>query len=255
MKIPLDLIETRLRSWIESSTNLFPWSNRQAQLARQLVQAMQEAITSDENDEVLTAPNVYTVYLEPGSALISKDANGTVEKLTRVLMDCAHEADIRFATQPILIQFKPLAGLQKDEIRIITATSPLSPGESPLMATRAVHLAEEDIPQPPNAYLIVNGAETFLLRQSVINIGRRADNHLVIDDPRVSRVHAQLRLAQNRYILFDLNSTGGTYVNGQRVTQYSMKPGDVISMAGVPLIYGEESVSEAGDTGKLEDLG
>jgi len=34
--------------------------------------------------------------------------------------------------------------------------------------------------------LIVDGMQVFLIRQAVINIGRRADNHLVIDDARVS---------------------------------------------------------------------
>ena len=39
---------------------------------------------------------------------------------------------------------------------------------------------------PANAFLIVNGTEVFPLTQSVINIGRRTDNQLVIDDPRIS---------------------------------------------------------------------
>ena len=40
---------------------------------------------------------------------------------------------------------------------------------------------------PANAFLIVNGTEVFPPTQSVINIGRRTDNQLVIDDPRISR--------------------------------------------------------------------
>lgn len=87
----------------------------------------------------------------------------------------------------------------------------------------------------------MEGTKVFPLTQSVINIGRRLDNHIVIDDPRVSRRHAQLRAIRGWYILFDLNSTGGTYVNGQRVTQSILYPGDVISLAGVPLIYGQDN--------------
>jgi pSer/pThr/pTyr-binding forkhead associated (FHA) protein len=59
-------------------------------------------------------------------------------------------------------------------------------------------------------------------------------------DPRVSRAHAQIRAIRGQYVLFDLNSTGGTMVNGRRVHQCALKPGDVISLSGVPLIYGEE---------------
>jgi pSer/pThr/pTyr-binding forkhead associated (FHA) protein len=75
------------------------------------------------------------------------------------------------------------------------------------------------------------------------------DNHLILDDPRVSRAHAQLRAVQGHYVLFDLNATGGTYVNGQRITQYTLKPGDVISLAGVPIIYGEDNPVEDDPTG------
>ena len=35
--------------------------------------------------------------------------------------------------------------------------------------------------------------------------------------------------------------TGGTYVNNERITRYSLQPGDVISLAGVTLVYGEDA--------------
>ena len=40
--------------------------------------------------------------------------------------------------------------------------------------------------------------------------------------------------------MFDLNSTGGTQVNGKPVHQSHLAPGDVISLAGLPLVYGQE---------------
>lgn len=61
---------------------------------------------------------------------------------------------------------------------------------------------------------------------------------------RVSRTHAQLRAVHGHYVLFDLNSTGGTYVNGQRISQHALKAGDVISLSGVPLIYGEDTPAD-----------
>jgi len=73
----------------------------------------------------------------------------------------------------------------------------------------------------------------------------------VLSDPRVSRKHAQLRSSKGSYVIFDLNSTGGTYVNGKRITQQVLKPGDVISLAGVPIIYGEEIADEMGDTSEI----
>ena len=73
-----------------------------------------------------------------------------------------------------------------------------------------------------------------------MNIGRRQDNDVVIEDARVSRSHAQLRKVHDGYVIFDLNSSGGTFVNGLRITQQTLKAGDVISMAGVGVIYGED---------------
>ncbi len=75
----------------------------------------------------------------------------------------------------------------------------------------------------------------------MVNIGRRLDNDLLVDDPRVSRHHAQLRAIKNRYVLFDLNSSGGTFINGQRTSQTVLYPGDVISLAGVSLIFGQDA--------------
>ena len=94
---------------------------------------------------------------------------------------------------------------------------------------------------PSNAFLIVEGVKVFPLTLPVINIGRRLDNQLVIDDPRVSRNHSQLRAIKGRYVLFDLNSTGGTFVNGQRINQSVLYPGDVVSLAGVALIFGQDN--------------
>ncbi|MBK6645463.1 MAG: FHA domain-containing protein [Anaerolineales bacterium] len=46
---------------------------------------------------------------------------------------------------------------------------------------------------------------------------------------------------KGRFVVFDLNSTGGTFVNGQRTSQSVLYPGDVISLAGVALIFGQDN--------------
>ncbi len=56
----------------------------------------------------------------------------------------------------------------------------------------------------------------------------------------VSRAHAQLRLVKDHFVLFDLNSSGGTFVNGERTNQSVLYPGDVISLAGITLIFGQD---------------
>ena len=97
---------------------------------------------------------------------------------------------------------------------------------------------DEEIDRIPlNAFFVIDGVKIYPLVRAVINIGRRLENDLVIDDPRVSRNHAQLRAVEGNYVLFDLNSTGGTFVNGSRVTETIIYPNDSISLGGVILTY------------------
>lgn len=113
---------------------------------------------------------------------------------------------------------------------------------------------DEDTTMPENAFLIIEGVKVFPLKVSVVNIGRRLDNQLVIDDPRVSRNHVQLRSLKGRFVLFDLNSTGGTFVNGQRTNQSVLYPGDVVSLAGVAIIFGQDNPPPRPDLAETSPL-
>ena len=93
---------------------------------------------------------------------------------------------------------------------------------------------------PPNAIFLMEDGKSYPLVQAVINVGRMLDNDLVIDDPRVSRHHAQLRAVDGHFVLLDTNSTGGIFVNGRRVTETIMYPNDSISLAGVILIFHQD---------------
>jgi hypothetical protein len=63
-------------------------------------------------------------------------------------------------------------------------------------------------------------------------IGREAGNEIVIEDPQVSRRHATLTRQGATYVLEDIGSTNGTYVNGKRVTApVLLSNGDMIGLA------------------------
>ncbi len=103
-----------------------------------------------------------------------------------------------------------------------------------------------ETPSPPASigFLIVDGARVVSLDKPIISIGRKGNNHIIINDPHVSRHHAQIRHAEGRYLLIDLHSTVGTSVNGERVEHAFLEPGDVISIGGVPLIFGQGAASK-----------
>lgn len=73
--------------------------------------------------------------------------------------------------------------------------------------------------------------KTFPLEADVITIGREPGNTIVINDAEVSRKHSQLTLQGGKYVLTDIGSTNGTFVNGQRITgSHVLVPGEVISL-------------------------
>jgi pSer/pThr/pTyr-binding forkhead associated (FHA) protein len=90
---------------------------------------------------------------------------------------------------------------------------------------------------PSSVYLVIDGRKAIPLDQPVITIGRSHENSVVLDDPRVSRKHIEIRVIRDHFVIFDLNSTGGTFVNGQRVSQGMLYPGDLISLAGVNMVF------------------
>jgi hypothetical protein len=247
MKSRLDKIEDRIQTIIESSANLFPWGSRNDILAHQLSEAMQESMISETNGGLI-APTRYTIYLNPANLPFWENHQEILDALIVALQEAAHEAGVIFRSLPTFNLLAD-ANLSPEELRIIASNPVGKMGETASLPVLFETPNEPTDPRPPNAFLIIGGSQIFPLRQVVVNIGRRLDNQVVIDDPRVSRNHSQLRAIRGHYILFDLNSTGGTYINGQRVTQQTLKPGDVISLAGVPIIYGEDAPPSAGDTG------
>lgn len=253
MRSRLDMIEARLQSFIESSLYFLPVDQKQAALAHHLVAAIEQTVVQEANGN-LVAPNLFTVKLHPINLSIWESRPGLIEALSRILNESAREAGLTFPSAPIL-QLEADATLLQDHFQIFTATR-----SNPVDETGVVPVIDEKATvdtHPPHAFLILHGNTTIPLTLAVINIGRRSDNQIMIDDPRISRSHAQLRAVRGHYVLFDLNSTGGTYVNATRVSQHVLKPGDVISLAGMSLIYGEENSSSQDSphdftTGRLE---
>lgn len=72
----------------------------------------------------------------------------------------------------------------------------------------------------------------FPLGSGTYFVGRSPAAHVVLNDPRISRSHASVTIDENGVILRDLNSQNGVYVNGRRVTEQALTPGDRILIGG-----------------------
>jgi len=231
-------LEKRLQTLVEIDLmNALPGKTVEYVIIQKLAAAIQlNTITLD--DGSLAAPNVYTLIVHPDSVSRWQE-QPLLDTLLRSIDTAGHEAGFQFATTPTIT---------------ITIDESISPNDANIVASHRVEpmadtkaspldtgSLEDSGKIPENAFLIVEGVKVFPLIEAVVNIGRRLDNQLVIDDPRVSRNHAQLRSIKGRFVVFDLNSTGGTFVNGQRTSQSVLYPGDVISLAGVALIFGQDN--------------
>jgi pSer/pThr/pTyr-binding forkhead associated (FHA) protein len=53
----------------------------------------------------------------------------------------------------------------------------------------------------------------------IVRVGRAMDNDVVLASPRVSRYHAQLRWLESKWLMYDLDSTNGSWVDDERVTR------------------------------------
>jgi pSer/pThr/pTyr-binding forkhead associated (FHA) protein len=92
---------------------------------------------------------------------------------------------------------------------------------------------EQNIP----TFVLYDGYRRMPINEAIVTIGRSLDNDIVLDDKRVSRQHAQLRRRYEQYVLYDLDSTGGTTVNGLRIREAVLQAGDVIAFAGVKVQF------------------
>jgi hypothetical protein len=239
-------LEQRLENFIEgNAARLFPTVQTQSDLATSLVQAMQAGIESGP-DGALIGPNLFTLSTSPEWAAELNANPILLEGLTQAIQDESNLAGLYFQS-PLAIRIQESFQLLPGQYRVQATHSRVNLGSTAAMETQNSPPAET---APLYAFLIVDGVQVFPLTQPVINIGRRPDNHLVIDDTRISRLHAQLRAVHGQYVIFDLDSTGGTWVNGEKVRQRTLIPGDVVSLSGVPLVYGQET-SYPEDTQKV----
>lgn len=70
------------------------------------------------------------------------------------------------------------------------------------------------------------------------SIGRSSDNQIVLADPSVSKVHARIDFDQGRFVLADMGSTNGTFLNGAPVTKPTvLRPGDRLQVGGSVLEF------------------
>jgi pSer/pThr/pTyr-binding forkhead associated (FHA) protein len=87
-----------------------------------------------------------------------------------------------------------------------------------------------------SASLIVN-KQVIPLSKRVTRMGRHLENDIVIHEEFLSRFHAEVVYEEGGYVLYDKNSTGGTYVNGRKIDRCLLNSGDLISLVNIQIMF------------------
>jgi hypothetical protein len=191
-----------------------------AEIGRQLERAMLERRATSVGTTL--APNRYLVRLHPDDAAFFA---GWEDALCREMEGWL--AEVAFA--------RGLAAVGPIQVEI--TTDPAVPRRAvqaeSTFASSTGALADHRLERrPAPAMRLVPEAEhapSGNLKSRTLTVGRALGNDLVVNDPEVSRFHARFEQDGDGWRLTDLGSTNGTWVNGNRVRQAVIAPGDEIT--------------------------
>jgi pSer/pThr/pTyr-binding forkhead associated (FHA) protein len=85
-------------------------------------------------------------------------------------------------------------------------------------------------------------------------IGRVDDNIFQIAEPSVSSHHCEVHLRGNEVLIRDLNSTNGTFINGEKIAESVLKPGQTLRLGNVELRLAAEGAAAAPAAGPAPAL-
>jgi hypothetical protein len=218
----LQRIEERLETWVNGA---FSRAFRSDVQPVEIASALQREL--DNNAQVVSrdrslAPNSFTVSLSPRDHdRLAPYSSSLVSELTSLV----HEhGDLQRYAFPGPVR---VALLRDDDLR----TGQLRVSSQVQAAVRSD--APEPLSRPAAAYLAVNGTVVPVLAAGVL-VGRGSDCDVRVDDPGVSRQHAEFRVlgegSDADVVVVDLGSTNGTVVDGTRVAQAPVRQGTTVTI-------------------------
>jgi hypothetical protein len=242
-------LEAKIQGLVEGTfSRAFRSEVRPVEIARKLAREM------DENKVISLsrayAPNEYAVWLSPQDRGHFEGYEEELRReLTGYLLEHARRERLALITQPS-IEFRTDDRLRLGEfgIQARMVRPPEAPDEAPSQAGHGrtmVYTAAERTAQPlrePDprrsaARLRIDG-RTELLGSTGGVLGRSRECDVVLDDPNVSRRHAEVRPSGGSWIVRDLGSTNGVKLNGRRIEGAErLERGDAIELGTSRVVF------------------
>jgi hypothetical protein len=203
-------------------------------LARLLARSMEDEQRARPDGQALF-PNRYWIHLNPSDY---DDFGDELQQMREELALFVHriaEESGGWIDGPAVVTLHATDSVSGGQIVVRAgyagnADPPVETREFEVLST-----SEED----PKFWALKSQSRTFRLGEPVIRLGRALSNDVILDDPQVSRRHAQLRWRSGSYHVSDVGSTYGVKVNGQPLEQgqeFRVESGDRIALAGVELV-------------------
>lgn len=189
------------------------------------------------------APNHFWVTLnEQDLTLLEASQPNFAEQLSEHVRQTLVQSGFVMESRPRVI----LRGSADVSPRALRAQARYIPLDLPESSTSSVAVQTALVSRCP--FLIVDGKRYIHLEQPLVKVGRSRASDVVVDDRRVSRNHLELRWVvkegqpahTGKYVAVDMNSTGGTKLNGYPIQQCPLEAGDVLALNGVEIIFGED---------------
>lgn len=253
-------LESKLEGLVQGAfSRAFKSKVQPVEIARKLAKEM------DEHKAVSISrtyvPNSYLVYLSSGDReQFASYEQGLTRELSDYLLEHARAEGLALLTRPT-VELKTDDRLRLGEFGI-QAQLVDAPGVPSAAAAAAVGRPAPSEPAfghtmvyspagearklegpaaaPVGRAMLVGAGRRRVLTPPRMVLGRSRDCDVVLDDPNVSRHHAELRSQEAAWVIVDLGSTNGIMVNGRPVSQASLEPGDEIAIGASRLSYERE---------------
>jgi FhaA, N-terminal domain/FHA domain len=241
----LKSLESKIAGLVEGTfSRAFRSEVRPVEIARKLAREMEEHKTFSLSRTYV--PNEYIVYLSPRDReRFAEYEDALVSELTGYLLEHARSERLVMMSRPV-VEFETDDRLGLGEFGIQTrvvhpdpesAADPVAPppssGRTMIYSTagRVAEPLEERARSRQQTALVLLGGKRLVIGPAGATMGRSRQCDVMIDDPNVSRTHAEIRPRGGSWVLTDLGSTNGSRLNGRRLQGPEvLKPGDEIEL-------------------------
>jgi hypothetical protein len=236
-------LESKIAGLVEGTfSRAFKSEVRPVEIARKLAREMEEHKSFSVSRTYV--PNEYRVFLSPRDrarfadyeeALASELAGYLLEHARRERLALMSRPVVEFETDDRLglgefgIQTRVVSPAQEEE----PEAAPEGSGRTMIYSTagRVAEPLEERARVRQEAALLITGGKRLVVGPGGATMGRSRKCDVMLDDPNVSRTHAEIRPRGGSWVLADLGSTNGSRLNGRRLEGPEvLKPGDEIEL-------------------------